>query len=137
MVSREQFQESEPDDKDAADWINLQVSRRLKTRRILRNMTQERLAKALGVSYQQLQRYESGKSKLPCSMIYRAAVALDVPITEFFGVPSPALAAQDDAGLDKLSLLMAQDLQNIPDASVRQSLMRLIGELARTAKAAE
>jgi len=120
---------------DGVDNINRHVCQRMKTKRILRDMSQERLAKSLGISYQQLQRYESGKSRLSCSMLYRAALALDVPLTYFFEtIPAdPADAAgPSEQGLDKAALLAVRNIQNLPGGDMRQSLLNLIADLART-----
>jgi transcriptional regulator with XRE-family HTH domain len=113
-----------------ADWVNLHVCQRMRARRILRDMSQERLAKALGISYQQLQRYESGKSRLPCSMLYRAALALDVPITYFFEAILADRASGSEPGPDKAELLAARNIQRLPDGDMRQSLLNLIADLA-------
>ena len=119
------------------DWVNLHVCQRMKAKRILRDMSQERLAKALGISYQQLQRYESGKSRLPCSMVYRAALALDVPITYFFDTMPADHGHGTEQGPGKAALLAARNIQRLPDGDMRQSLLNLIADLAcapRTAK---
>jgi transcriptional regulator with XRE-family HTH domain len=116
---------------EAVDWVNLHVCQRMKAKRILRDMSQERLAKALGISYQQLQRYESGKSRLPCSMVYRAALALDVPITYFFDTIPADHGHASEQEPDKAALLMARNIQRLPDGDMRQSLLSLIADLAR------
>ena len=115
-----------------ADWVNLHVCRRMKTQRILSNMSQERLAKALGISYQQLQRYESGKSRLPCSMLYRAALALEVPIVYFFETITDDRGGGSHHGLDKSALVAVKNIQSLPVGDIRQSLMRLIDDLAHS-----
>ena len=112
------------------DWVNLHVCQRMKAKRILRDMSQERLAKALGISYQQLQRYESGKSRLPCSMVYRAALALDVPITYFFDTMPADHGHGTEQGPGKAALLVARNIQRLPDGDMRQSLLNLIADLA-------
>jgi len=112
------------------DWVNLHVCQRMRSKRILRDMSQERLAKALGMSYQQLQRYESGKSRLPSSMLYRAALALDVPIGYFFEAILDAPTGDSEQGLDKAALLAVRNIQRLPDGNMRQSLLNLIADLA-------
>jgi transcriptional regulator with XRE-family HTH domain len=47
-------------------------------------MTQTSLARAVGVSYQQVQKYETAKDRVSASMFYRFAKALEMPISEFF-----------------------------------------------------
>jgi transcriptional regulator with XRE-family HTH domain len=116
---------------EGVDWVNLHVCKRMKVKRILRDMSQERLAKALGISYQQLQRYESGKSRLPSSMLYHAALTLDVPFTYFFEGILADRAGSPEQGLDKAALLAVRNIQSLPDDDVRQSLFNLIADLAR------
>jgi transcriptional regulator with XRE-family HTH domain len=117
---------------EGVDWVNLHVCQRMKARRILRDMSQERLAKALGMSYQQLQRYESGKSRLPCSMLYRAALALDVSISYFFEAILADRAGDPEPELDKAALLAVRNIQRLPEGDMRQSLLNLITDLAST-----
>lgn len=113
------------------DWVNLHVCRRLKAKRILRHMTQERLAAAMGISYQQLQRYESGKSRLTCSLLYRAALALNVPIGYFFASIPCGDNDGPDPVVEKTALLIGRTVQNIPDAKIQRSLLALVSTLAR------
>jgi transcriptional regulator with XRE-family HTH domain len=123
---------------EGVDSINLHICQRMKAKRILRDMSQERLAKVLGISYQQLQRYESGKSRLSCSMLYRAALALDVPITYFFEAilaDRPNRAGSSEHGLDKAALLAVRNIQSLPAGDMRQSLLTLIADLARAPQA--
>jgi len=115
---------------DGADEVNLYVCRRMKAKRILRSMSQERLAKALGISYQQLQRYESGKSRLSCSLLYRAALALDVPVAWFFEGILTDRTFGAEHGLDKAALSAAGNIQRVPDGDTRKALLRLIADLA-------
>jgi transcriptional regulator with XRE-family HTH domain len=115
---------------EEVDWDNLHICQRMKAQRVLRDMSQERLAKALGISYQQLQRYESGKSRLPGSMVYRAALALDVPITYFFEAIPAGHGDGSEQGPDKATLLVARNIQRLPDGDMRQALMNLIADLA-------
>ena len=115
------------------DTLDLHVGRRLKARRILANMSQERLAAALGVSYQQLQRYESGKGKLPSSMLYRAAQALNVPIGHFFEQSADGPGFATEPLVDKSTLTIVRKLQEITNPNTRQCLARLIEELGKPA----
>lgn len=129
MVRQNNLVSVEPD--DGPDQVNLHVCRRLRAKRILANMSQERLARQLGISYQQLQRYEAGTSRLPCTLLYRAARALDMPIGYFFENLMVDTGESTEAALDQATLAIVRDLQGITDATVRQSLTRLVAELAR------
>jgi transcriptional regulator with XRE-family HTH domain len=125
-----------PEPEESADQVNLTVCRRLKAKRILENMSQERLARGLGISYQQLQRYESGKSRLPSSMLYRAATVLGVPVGYFFGSRNDDARMLVDEGLDRSTVAAVRNLEAITDPAVRQSLLRLIDQLARGTRTA-
>ena len=116
---------------DRRDWVDLHVAHRLKAKRILENMSQERLARALGISYQQLQRYEAGKGRLTCSLVYRAAKALNVPVTYFFEQMPEGPSAVSDRQPDKATLSAVRNLQGIANPDTRDCLVRLIDVLGK------
>jgi transcriptional regulator with XRE-family HTH domain len=58
-------------------------------------MSQTALGEALGVSFQQIQKYERGHNRVGAGALYKMAVALNVPISYFFD-GLPALANSDD-----------------------------------------
>ena len=60
------------------------IGTKIKNRRKDSGLTQEELAEAIGITYQQLQRYENGKSNLNTDRLQAIANVLDVPITYFF-----------------------------------------------------
>lgn len=64
--------------------VDVHVGRRLKLRRTLLGMSQERLAQILGVTFQQIQKYERGANRVGSSRLYDIANALDVPVAFFF-----------------------------------------------------
>jgi transcriptional regulator with XRE-family HTH domain len=133
MISQSLCVPSSPRE-DRRDSIDRHVGQRIKAKRILQNMSQERLARALGISYQQLQRYESGKGRLPCSMLYRAAEALGVPVGFFFEQMPGSSDAPTGRLPDKAALTAARTLQAI-EPNIRESLMRLIDVLGKSDRA--
>ena len=66
------------------DPIDRHVGSRMQLRRTLVRMTQEQLAKAIGVSFQQVQKYERGLNRLSASRLFDVCQALGVSITYFF-----------------------------------------------------
>jgi transcriptional regulator with XRE-family HTH domain len=64
--------------------VDLYVGQRLKERRLTLGLSQERLAELLGLTFQQIQKYERGTNRLGASRLYEAACALDVEIAYFF-----------------------------------------------------
>ena len=75
--------------------VDQAVGARLRHLRRLRNISQAGLAAALGVSFQQVQKYEKGANRLSASMLVRAAADLGVSVSELIGeVPQEARGAQ-------------------------------------------
>ena len=75
--------------------VDQAVGARLRHLRRLRNISQVRLAATLGVSFQQVQKYEKGANRLSASMLVRAAADLGVSVSELIGeVPHEAQGAQ-------------------------------------------
>jgi transcriptional regulator with XRE-family HTH domain len=63
---------------------SVEIGRAIKQRRLALGLSQEKLAEQLDVSYQQVQRYENGSSKLNVENIQTLAEVLDMPVTFFF-----------------------------------------------------
>jgi len=64
--------------------LNQYVGRRLKERRSFFNMSQKELGSLLGLTYQQIQKYENGKNKINLENLYKISKVLDVSIDYFF-----------------------------------------------------
>ncbi len=64
--------------------IDVHVGRRLRQRRRLLGLTQEKLAHAVDIRFQQIQKYESGSNRISASRLWSLAMALEVSITYFF-----------------------------------------------------
>ena len=64
--------------------VDQEISKRLKSLRISRGLSQTELAKHIGVTFQQVQKYENGRNRITPGRLFDAAQALDVPITFFY-----------------------------------------------------
>jgi transcriptional regulator with XRE-family HTH domain len=64
--------------------IDLHVGARLRQRRRLLGMTQQKLAESVRIRFQQIQKYESGANRISASRLWSLASALDVPVAFFF-----------------------------------------------------
>lgn len=64
--------------------VDVHVGARVRTRRLLIGMNQETLARALGLTFQQIQKYEGGANRISASRLSQIADVLDVPISYFF-----------------------------------------------------
>src|SRR5574340_1053213 len=91
-----------PDKESRASPIDAHVGYRIRLRRTLLGLSQERLGDALGLTFQQVQKYERGINRVGASRLFDLARVLDVPISFFFddmpepiggGVPSGTPAA--------------------------------------------
>ena len=64
--------------------IDAHVGRRVRLRRTLMGMTQTTLGQAVGITFQQIQKYENGKNRMGASRLYQFGHILDVPVSFFF-----------------------------------------------------
>jgi transcriptional regulator with XRE-family HTH domain len=64
--------------------VDVHVGSRLRLRRTLLGMSQEKLATAIGLTFQQVQKYERGANRIGASRLFELARVLDVPISFFF-----------------------------------------------------
>ncbi|MBV1831111.1 helix-turn-helix transcriptional regulator [Komagataeibacter sp. AV436] len=72
----------------ASNPVDVHVGNRIRLRRTLLGMSQERLGNALGLTFQQVQKYERGRNRVGASRLYDLACVLDVPVAFFFdGLP--------------------------------------------------
>ena len=127
------------------DALDVHVGARLRERRIRLGMSQEQLAESVGLSFQQIQKYERGFNRMGASRLWEVARALDVPLDFFYAEsdtaaarPRPvhgwAEAAQDPFGELPEAQREAQELLEafacITDKLVRQRVLDLVKSLA-------
>lgn len=114
------------------------VGQRLRWRRRELKLTQEQLGEVLGLTFQQVQKYEKGTNRISAGRLFEMASALNVPITYFYeGVEdyleaAPVMTVHEDEHPPSLPVLdgEAMDLvtsfQKIEDKSLRRSLLDMI-----------
>lgn len=81
-------------DKGEPNPIDIHVGRRIKLRRTTLGMSQEKLAALLGLTFQQVQKYERGSNRVGCSRIWDIANVLDVSVDFFFAEVDGEVAQQ-------------------------------------------
>lgn len=64
--------------------VDVHVGKRIRHRRWLLGMTQQHLADAVGIKFQQIQKYETGMNRVSASRLWDIAATLDVPVAFFF-----------------------------------------------------
>ena len=81
--------------------IDIHVGGRIRLRRTMLGMSQEKLGEHLGITFQQVQKYEAGVNRVAASRLWIMAEALQVPITYFFeGLETPADTGQAESASD-------------------------------------
>ncbi len=81
------------------DAIDVHVGSRIRLRRTLRGMSQTTLGEAVGLTFQQIQKYERGANRVSASRLWQFAQVLDVPVSFFFDdMPSELLAERGPVG---------------------------------------
>lgn len=80
-------------DERSANSIDRKIGQRVRSRRLEIGMSQERLAELLGVTFQQVQKYEKGVNRIAASRLHDIAAALEMPAARFFEGLSPGRGA--------------------------------------------
>ncbi len=133
-------------DRGVPNPIDVHVGSRVRLRRKLLGMTQEKLGEAIGVTFQQIQKYEGGSNRIGASRLFDLARVLDVPVEFFFDDMSDDVAACSpgqskgtaseavDVGLDPMAkretLELVRAYYKIQNASVRKRILNLARALA-------
>jgi transcriptional regulator with XRE-family HTH domain len=130
--------------KKAPNPIDKHVGSRVRMRRMMLGMSQEKLGDALGLTFQQVQKYEKGTNRIGASRLQQISHILQVPVAFFFegaphlaggpsppdlaDAPSPAYVSDFLATSDGLSLTKA--FMRIPDAKLRRRIVDLVQQIA-------
>ncbi len=115
--------------------VDVHVGDRVRFRRILLGFSQTELAEALGLSYQQIQKYEQGASRISASRLHQIASFLDVPISFFFDDMAPEVSGRDGPRLeapviDNETAVFVGAYLSVQDDRIRRSIRILVKQLA-------
>ena len=115
-----------------ADQRDGEVGHRIRARRLERRLSQTELADRIGVTFQQVQKYEKGTNRLGASRLSRVAEALDVPVSFFFqeGASTPR-ESHFHLLQNAATMRLVTALDKIKDARTRQMLIDMAERLAR------
>ncbi len=130
-----------------ADPVDIHVGGRVRLRRTLMGLSQEKLGGAVGLTFQQIQKYERGANRIGASRMFDLSKVLDVPVSFFFDDMSEEVKKRDaePAGfheqgqveLEKDPLTRRETLElvrayyRIDEPSVRKRIFELVKSLAR------
>ena len=121
------------------DPVDKHVGERLRMRRLTLGMSQEKLGDGLGVTFQQVQKYEKGSNRMGSSRLQQAANILQAPVTFFFeGAPgqnkidskAPPLAYVSEFLESSDGPALTRAFMRIKDAKIRRSIATLIAQIA-------
>lgn len=114
------------------------VGRNIRVHRLAKDLSQTELGNKLGVSFQQVQKYESGSNRVGSGRLFQISTILGVPLLSFFdGARRPSAAPREspfDVIADPLSLRLLQAFARISHSRTRQSLVTLIESVARKSR---
>ncbi|AFX99506.1 helix-turn-helix family protein [Candidatus Endolissoclinum faulkneri L2] len=105
--------------------IDIHVGRRVRLRRTLLGMSQEKLGEALNITFQQVQKYESGSSRISSSRLWDIAQILDIPVSFFFDDISDDTIAHSPH-LMKTRLAYNKHEENTTDLMFRHETLELV-----------
>ncbi len=125
--------------------IDVHVGSRLRMRRMLIGMSQEKLGENLDVTFQQIQKYEKGSNRISASRLFDISRILDVPVQFFFDdikegtvTKKPGGQEQSDA-FQMIDFLSSPDgaqlirmFSGIEDAEVRRNIIELVKSIAES-----
>ncbi|MGL4405372.1 MAG: helix-turn-helix domain-containing protein [Notoacmeibacter sp.] len=125
-----------------ANHIDVEIGQRIKQRRKSLSISQEKLGEALGVSFQQIQKYEKGINRVSVSSLKTIASFLDINPIFFYGnetsTEHPGFAETGD-GFDIVKMLRDPELKelsraftSIKDETVRKTILDLVRSLSST-----
>jgi transcriptional regulator with XRE-family HTH domain len=125
--------------------VDVHVGSRVRQRRVVLGLSQEKLGEAIGLTFQQIQQYERGTNRISASRLFQLSRVLDVPVAFFFEgfEPTGRTAANQHLGLTegpavsievseltRESLDLVRLYQRISDATVRRRLLDLARSIA-------
>lgn len=127
-----------------ANPVDVHVGNRVRMRRIILGMSQERLGELLGLTFQQIQKYEKGANRVGASRLFQMSAALSVPIQYFFdelqlGTPQRPLTGFAEAGAEgeiaeflstREGVELYRAFVKIQDPKIRRSIIDLARNLA-------
>lgn len=130
-----------PENKKKPNPIDIHVGGRIRLRRNMLGMSQEKLGESLGITFQQIQKYEKGTNRVGASRLQAIASILEVPVAFFFedapgGTPGEGLSEESSTTyvVDFLSstegLRLNRAFVRISDPKVRSRIIDLVRSLA-------
>jgi transcriptional regulator with XRE-family HTH domain len=118
--------------KKRPDGRDIEVGRRVRTYRLQKGLSQEKLAEQLGLTFQQVQKYEKGTNRIGAGRLQRIAEILGVPVIDFFEPTKGKTASNEIFELldTAASLRLMRAYLRIRDPQVKQAVAHLVEKIA-------
>ena len=122
---------SERKDLDAAE-IDTMVGDRIRRRRILLGFTQDQLGEALGISYQQIQKYETGANRVSAGRLFQIAERLQTHVGWFFEGVGEQVSENDDEDMSspRHVIELVRGFSRISEDKLRMAVLSLVRAMA-------
>jgi transcriptional regulator with XRE-family HTH domain len=118
--------------------VDKHVGSRVRVRRLVIGMSQEKLGEMLGLTFQQVQKYEKGTNRIGSGRLYQIAAALQVPVSFFYedqaGDAGSNGEAPEELLIDRKSIELLQAFNAIDDEGMRDALLNLTQKVTRSAQ---
>ncbi len=116
--------------------VDKHVSRRMRERRQIIGVTQEGLADRLGITFQQVQKYEKGSNRMSAGRLLGVAEVLEVPVSYFFegldGASAGEDAIREELLLDKDGIELLRAFNRIEDKQMRRAIINVAKAAGRS-----
>ena len=126
--------------------MDVHVGQRLRVRRSLLGLSQEKLAESIGLTFQQIQKYERGTNRVSAGRLYDLSKILDVPVGYFFeqfgkvdveNYAAHGMADNDQQGFDNADIMNSKETldllriyYSVQDPETRKDIMKFIKSMA-------
>lgn len=120
--------------------VDIEVGKKIRVQRTMRKMSQTELGNRIGVTFQQVQKYERGSNRVSASKLVEIAQALDVDVRLFFDGLNDETGSNDNNSASpsfissRQGLLLNAAFFAIADERVRENVLRLVQTLATSGK---
>ncbi len=112
--------------------LDIEIGQRLRRARLSKGLTQQGLAEQIGISFQQVQKYENGSNRVSSSRLLGIVGKLGIPITYFFDELGGDDFVPEENELPDRVMRVARMLNDMPDGDVKDHIFLLIKSLNKT-----
>lgn len=115
----------------ATTHVDIHAGQRLRARRVLKGLSQTKLANGVGLTFQQIQKYERGANRISASRLHQFSKILDVPVAYFFeDIPGEEPTGSPTALLPEKTLKLVRFFQALDDPAKQDAVYQIVKALS-------